>query len=87
MPCPLPSRYHSHCPQKLTVQATWVPHGVDRWHIAPAPLHYRCYKVYITSTHAERIADMVKFFPTTAKMPQILSADAAARAVLDLIEV
>eukprot|EP00957_Ditylum_brightwellii_P109502 8351264-Ditylum_brightwellii.AAC.1 len=72
--------------EKSTVQGTWSPHGVNGWYIGPAPLHYWCYKVYITATYVKQIADMVEFFPTTAKMSTLSSADAATHAALDLIE-
>eukprot|EP00957_Ditylum_brightwellii_P032889 2493578-Ditylum_brightwellii.AAC.1 len=42
--------------------------------------------VYIPTTHSERVADTVELFPTTARMPKTSSADAATRAVLDLIK-
>ena len=42
---------------------TWDPHGLDGWYIGNAPEHYRCHKVYITKTRAERIARTVEFFP------------------------
>eukprot|EP00957_Ditylum_brightwellii_P050640 3839116-Ditylum_brightwellii.AAC.1 len=71
--------------KKSTVKGTWVPHGVDGWYLGPAVMHYWCYKVYIASTHSEHIADTIEFFLTTAKVPHLSLADAAARAALDLI--
>eukprot|EP00957_Ditylum_brightwellii_P035722 2708260-Ditylum_brightwellii.AAC.2 len=72
--------------KKSTVRGTWAPHGVDGWYLGPAVMHYQRYKVYITSTHSEWVADTVESFPTTAKVPHLSSADAAARATLDLIQ-
>lgn len=48
--------------EKPTVRATWAPHGVDGWYLGPAPEHYCCYRVYVTKTAHERIADTVEFF-------------------------
>ena len=56
--------------EKPTHRRTWAPHGVDGWYLGPAMDHYQCYRVWIPSTHAERIADTVKLFhPSFA--PQI----------------
>jgi hypothetical protein len=64
---------------------TWDPHGVDGWYIGAAPEHYRCHRVYVTATRAERIAKTVEFFPHNCAMPKTSSADAATQAALDLI--
>jgi hypothetical protein len=64
---------------------TWAPHGVDGWYIGAAQEHYRCYRVYITSTASERIAKTVQFFPHNCAMPKLSSADAATRAAQDLV--
>eukprot|EP00957_Ditylum_brightwellii_P084836 6450544-Ditylum_brightwellii.AAC.1 len=63
--------------ERSTVHGTWSPHGVDGWYIGPSSHHYRCFKVYITATHAERIADTVEFSPTFVPMPKTSSADNA----------
>ena len=42
---------------------TWAPHGSDGWCIGIAPDHYRCHRLYISSTRAERISSSVKFLP------------------------
>ncbi len=65
---------------------TWDPHGVDGWYIGAAPEHYRCHRVYVTKTAAERIAKTVEFFPHNCAMPKTSSADAATQAALDLID-
>ena len=48
--------------EKPTQRRTWAPHGIDGWYIGPALDHYQCYRVWIPSTHAERIADTIQFF-------------------------
>jgi hypothetical protein len=67
---------------------TWAAHGVDGWYIGSAPEHYRCYKVYIPKTRAERTAHTVDFFPHNCPVPKTSSADAAteaARALADAL--
>jgi hypothetical protein len=67
---------------------TWAAHGVDGWYIGSAPEHYRCYKVYIPKTRAERTAHTVEFFPHECPVPKTSSADAAtdaARALADAL--
>jgi hypothetical protein len=64
---------------------TWDPHGVDGWYIGGAPEHYRCHRVYVSKTRAERIAKTVEFFPHNCPMPKTSSADAATQAARDLI--
>jgi hypothetical protein len=65
---------------------TWAPHGVEGWYIGAAPEHYRCYRVYIPKTRAERTAKTVEFFPHDCAVPKTSSADAAVQAARDLID-
>jgi hypothetical protein len=53
--------------------------------VVPAMEHDHCYRIYNPRTNAERTSDTVQFFPTHSKMPKLSSADAALRAVKDLI--
>ena len=46
-----------------------VPHGIPAWYIGPALEHYRCYKVYVPKTRAERICDTVSFHPHLCSPP------------------
>ena len=48
--------------EKPTQRRTWAWHSVDGWYIGPAMDHYQCYRVWIPSTHTERIADTIQFF-------------------------
>jgi hypothetical protein len=63
--------------EKPSQRKTWDPHGVQGWYLGPALKHYRCYRCYVNSTHAERISDTVEFFPTESTTP-IMSAQEAA---------
>lgn len=67
-------------------RGTWQLHGINGWYVGPAINHYQCWRTYITSTRAERIADTVQFFPHGTCMPYISSAEAATRAALQLAE-
>ena len=71
--------------EKPAVRSTWAPHAVDGWYLGPATRHYRCYRVWVTETSAERIVDTLSWFPTHVTMPAISPAEAATAAAIDLI--
>ena len=71
--------------EKPAVRGTWAPHAVDGWYLGPAMKHYRCYRVWIWETAAERIAETVVWMPSKVKMPTASSTDAATAAARDLI--
>jgi len=50
-------------------RTTFAPNAVDGWYIGHTPNHYRCFRVYIPKTRAERIARTVESPPTTAQYP------------------
>jgi hypothetical protein len=70
--------------EKPQQRAIWDPHGVDGWYLGPAPDHYRCYRVYINKTKADRIVDTVEFFPANVTMSRTASKDIATIASLEL---
>ena len=72
--------------EKPSQRKSWDKHGQLGWYIGPAMEHYRCYKVYVNKTNAERVGDTVEFFPTSTKLPRLSSADAATMAARDLIK-
>ena len=41
----------------------WAPHGTEGFYIGPALKHCRCYRAWIPTTKAIRIADTAFFFP------------------------
>ena len=45
----------------------WAAHGVNGWYLGPALEHYRCYRVYVNNTQAERNSDTVNFFRSTLR--------------------
>ena len=70
--------------EKPNQRRTWAPHGIDGWYIGPALDHYQCYRVWIPSTHAERIADTIQFFPTLLRTPTLSHRDATLQAAREL---
>lgn len=66
-------------------RASWATHGEEGWYLGPAMEHYRCYRVFIIKTKAERDSDTVSFFPSKTNMPALSSADRAIRAANELI--
>ena len=70
--------------EKPTQRRTWGPHGIDGWYVGPAMDHYQCYRIWIPSTHAERIADTIQFFPTLLHTPTLSHRDAALQAAREL---
>jgi hypothetical protein len=71
--------------RKAEHQIDMAPHGVEGWYIGPALPHYRCYRVWIWATDAERIADTLAWFPQHVTMPFLSSSQAAIAAARDLV--
>ena len=65
---------------------SWAPHGVDGGYVGLACEHYWCYRVYVPTTRAKRVAKTVQFFPKNCPVPKLSSADNAARAAQELTE-
>jgi hypothetical protein len=42
---------------------TWAPHADDGFYLGPAMHHYRCHRIWMTKTAAERIVQTVKWLP------------------------
>jgi hypothetical protein len=55
------------------------------WYLGPAQEHYRCYRTYITKSHAERITDTIKFFPVESHTPTLTVTEAAIAAAEALV--
>ena len=52
------------------LRKSWAPHAEDGFYLGPAMEHYRCHRVWINKTSAERIAQTVKWLPhNSIKMP------------------
>jgi hypothetical protein len=72
--------------EKPDVRASWAAHAVDGWYVGPALLHYRCYRVWITETTSERVADTLSWYPTQVSMPKASTTEEASAAARDLIQ-
>ncbi len=66
--------------EKPSARETWAPHAVKGWYLGPAMQHYRCFRVWVVETMAERIADTLAWFPSKVHMPSASSNDAAIAA-------
>ena len=72
--------------EKPTNRETWTPHAVDGYYLGPAMHHYRCFRVWICATQAERVSDTLTWFPSQVIMPTASSAETAIAAAKDLIK-
>ena len=63
---------------------TWAPHADEGWYIGPANEHYRCFRVYMTETKAERITDTISWYPTKTTLPTASSTEIIAAALNDV---
>ena len=67
--------------ESTQTRKTFAPHGITAWYIGPTREHYRCYKVYVPKTKAERICDTVTFHPHLCNSPVLQPIDQAVIAV------
>ena len=67
-----------------SARGSWSPHGVEGCYVGPAMEHYRCYKVWIEETRAERTGNTLVWLPKLIPVPKTSSADAAVVAARDL---
>ena len=65
-------------------RATWNSKGTETWYVGPAMDHYRCHRLYVPSTRAERVANTVDFFPHNCAVPFASPLDNATRAAESL---
>ena len=63
---------------------TWAAHGVDGFYLGPAMEHYRCHRIYIPSTHSERVVETVDFQPTMCEKPIVSDVENAIIAATNL---
>ena len=71
---------------KPEIRESWAPRATSGWYLGPALRHYRCYRVYIVETKAERIVDTVAWFPTYVSMPTPSSTTTLLSAAYDLTQ-
>jgi hypothetical protein len=78
------SVYGMRCVIYNRVRDSWATHGVNGFYLAPAMQHYRCWKTYVTGTHATRITDTVEWLPQPYCMPGHSPLEALTAAVHDM---
>lgn len=66
-------------------RTTFAEHGKDGFYMGPALHHYRCWRIYISATKAERITDTVAWFPVPYHMPGHSPLEALTAATTDLV--
>jgi hypothetical protein len=52
-----------------STRSSWAVHGVKGFYLGPALQHYRCFRVYASTTQAERITDTLQWFPEPLHLP------------------
>jgi len=72
------------CHEKSDKRKSWDPHSIDGYYIGTSHEHYRCHRVYITSTKSERVTDTIFFKHKYLTHPTITPEDAIIRAAEDL---
>ena len=65
--------------ETLDQRGTWDKKGKDGWYLGPSMEYYRCYRVYIPATRAERVGKSVYFFPHNFMAPELDPRDEATR--------
>jgi hypothetical protein len=71
--------------QKPDNRSTWSPHAEDGWYVGPALESYRCYRIWLFATRAERVSDTISWFPTKVNMPLASTNDLILAALTDIV--
>ena len=69
---------------KPAIRASWAPHGTHGFYLGPAQSHYRCYRVWTTSSRSIRISDTLAWFLQGLQLPGPSAHDLFRSAVQDL---
>ena len=72
--------------EKPGKRGSWDPHAVDGWYVGTSPEHYRCHKVWIKKTGAERVSDTVFFKHRYLTSPEVTPYDAIMKALKEINE-
>ena len=59
--------------------------GIIQWYLGPALEHYRCYRVFVNKSKAERVTDTLEFFPQKVPMLYATPTDVAIQATSEII--
>ena len=71
--------------EKPSQRLSWDPHGTEGWYLGPALEHYRCYRLFVNKSKAERVTDTIDFFTEKAPMPYMTPTDVAIQATAEII--
>ena len=69
---------------KPSMRESWAPHASRGWYVGPALESYRCFRVWMEDTRAERVADTVKWLPRAHRMPEAGPAERVLAALQDI---
>jgi hypothetical protein len=53
----------------VTTRESWAPHGLLGFYLGPALLHYRSFRVFISSTKGFRVSDSISWHPEKLRLP------------------
>ena len=53
----------------VTTRESWAPHGLSGFYLGPALLHYRSFRVFISSTKGFRVSDSISWHPAKLRLP------------------
>ena len=70
---------------KPSQRLSWDPHGTTVWYLGPALEHYRCYRVFVNKSKAERVTDTIELFPQKVPMPYTTPTDVAIQATEEIL--
>ena len=73
--------------EPATKRSSWSPHSSDGWYIGPALDSYRCVRVYMSESQADRIVSTVTWHPTFVRAPVMSPKDEIVSAVQQLADV
>ncbi len=67
------------------VRASWALHGTDAFYVDPAPKHYQCLQIYMSTTQRCRIVDTLHLYPSHCMIPTISTADLTGLAACNML--
>ena len=71
--------------KKTSTRETWAPYASEAWYLSPTTHHYRCYRVWVWETKAERVSNTLTWLPTNIVMSIPGSDDRAIAAAANLV--
>ena len=53
----------------VSTRESWAPKRLNGFYLGPSLQHFRCYRVYVTSTKGIRVSDSLSWHPEKLKLP------------------